>query len=65
MEKAEKFSNCVKELTTTWIKWLKNNSVATDGSIPHSVRREAAEMCEVLIKRRHSLINTMNSYFEE
>ena len=65
MEKVEKFSSCVKELTIVWIRWLKNNRIANDNTVSYSARRKSAKMCELLIKRRHELIGLINSYFGE
>lgn len=64
MGKTEEFSKCVEELTVTWLEWLKNNKAAHDDGAPYDVRRKSAEACEVLIKRRHELINLMNLHFE-
>jgi len=65
MKKTGEFSDCVEELVSVWLRWLKNNGVAHDVNISYSMRRKAAETCELLIKRRHELIDLMNSYFEE
>jgi len=65
MEKIEDFSDYVEELVSVWLNWLKNNRSAHDVDMSYSIRREAAEACELLIKRRHKLIDLMNSYFGE
>lgn len=60
----ETYSILIHNLTEIWINWIKNDLIARDASYSVIVRKEAALMCERLIKERYQVIAKIDNLFD-
>lgn len=60
-----KFSECVIELTETWMLWMKNWDIVINKTLSIDERKNASMECERLIDREYALIDIMDSFFNK
>ena len=59
------FDRHLTELVNLWFKWIENHAISNNESLPFSVRRHSAELCQNLQHDRMELIDKLDSYIEE